>query len=71
MGLFKWTGDVDESMPIYVTRKTADGQTGKVSWTIKSVLIKLLALNALFWPLYLTAWLGVIVAFVAGLRYLL
>lgn len=44
-------GDPNISMPIYVTRKTADGDTGSLSMSIwmQLLVLFLLWLNAVIW----------------------
>lgn len=44
-------GDMAASIPVYVTRKTADGKTGSLSLSIWTALLVLLLvwLNAVIW----------------------
>lgn len=51
-GKSKWiTGDLNASMPVYVTRKTASGETGSLSLSIWMGLaaLGLLWLNVVVW----------------------
>lgn len=51
MGLIKWDVGTDRSMPLYVTRKTADGETASYSMPLKqSIRVMLLVYaNLLLW----------------------